>query len=128
MHVQITLQGFEVEPVLSLGTKRNCVSRLVASSISTNKVQAAPRPSNQRSGSVRGSSRAGDVAGGRSVAAYARAKPVRDHPPAKGLATGHDRVLFKQDLGRQCWSKVGILRSNQLDRVLANPRNGTVVR
>ncbi len=55
-------------------------------------------------------------------------KPVRDHPPAKGLATGHDRVLFKQDLGRQCWSKVGILRSNQLDRVLANPRNGTVVR
>ncbi len=48
VHVQITLQGFEVEPVLSLGTKRNCVSRLVASSISTNKVQAAPRPSNQR--------------------------------------------------------------------------------
>ena len=43
MHVQITLQGFEVEPVLSLGTKRNCVSRLVASSISTNKVQALKR-------------------------------------------------------------------------------------
>lgn len=44
--------------------------------------------------------------------------PVRDHPPPQRLAANLDRVLLKEDLVCKRWTKVPVMSSHQLDRIL----------
>jgi hypothetical protein len=45
-------------------------------------------------------------------------KPVGNHPSTKRLPADLEGMLLPQELGRERWTEVGVLRSHQLDRIL----------
>jgi hypothetical protein len=55
-------------------------------------------------------------------------KPILDHPPAQRLSRDLDSVFLEQNLRRQARAEIGIARPNQLDHILEDARNKSVVR
>ena len=100
--------------MLSLGTKRSCMSLLVASSMKTNNVQGclAARTSGdrcRRSGSAHRSSRAAVGAGGRFFVECVTVEIFGHHPSPQCLLADPELMLVQQHLGRRVCPKSAYL-------------------
>ena len=125
MLVQIAPQRIEAALRALAGTKRSCISRLVASSMKTSSVQGPPVPQTsdcriRRFAPIRRCTHAVSVAGETCGAACARATAGIDHPLPQRLARDLHTVSLGVSFSRQRRSEVALALPDQLDRVLAD--------